>query len=66
MFLDKLFPFLSTSNSNKNKSVLWIIKDRLGRNTYEYNLNIGIECENILHCYKMYNIAPNMFYGANW
>lgn len=66
MFLDKLFPFLSTSNINKNKSVLCIIKDRTGRNTYEYNLNIGIEYENILRCYEMYNIAPNMFYGANW
>lgn len=43
-----------------------IDKDRMGRNTYEYSLNIGIECRNILSCYKMYNIVPNMFYGAIW
>lgn len=66
MFLDKLFPSLSTLNRNKNKSVLWIIKDRTGRNTYEYDLNIGIEYENILHCYKMYNIVPTMFYSDIW
>lgn len=63
--LDKIFSIFSSLHNDKNKTTLWIFRDRTGRNTYEYSLNMVIKV-NILYYLKTYNLVPNRFYGSIW